>query len=291
MTRTWFVTGCAGGIGQQLAASALAAGDRVYAADLRVEGLRELAATHGPRLRVHALDVTDPAAVRSATAAAVTAFGALDVVVNSAGYRSLGSIEDMSEAEFRRNVEVNLYGVVNVVRAVLPVMREARSGRILTISTIGGRRAQPGLGAYQTAKWAVGGFCEILAREVRPLGIRATLIETGGVRTAWAQQPTSDVDVREEYQETVGRFARTYRDNPDVQRGDPAKIARVLVALTEEPDPPARLLLGSDAAWIGRLVTEARAAEDERWRPLSLSTDLDGLGDFADTEVARMVRP
>jgi len=291
MTSTWFVIGCAGGIGQHLARTALAAGDNVFAADLRTDPLRDLAAEYGSRLRVHALDVTDAAAVRSATAAAVTAFGALDVVVNSAGYRSIGSIEDMSESEFRHNIDVNLYGVVNVVRAVLPVLRAARSGRILTISTIGGRRAQPGLGAYQAAKWAVGGFSEILAREVRPLGIRATLVETGGVRTAWAAQPMSDAGVREGYQETVGRFARTYHDNPDVQRGDPAKIARVIAALTQEPDPPTRLLLGSDAAWIGRLVTEARAAEDERWRSVSVSTDLNGLGDFADTEVARMVRP
>jgi NAD(P)-dependent dehydrogenase (short-subunit alcohol dehydrogenase family) len=137
----------------------------------------------------------------------------------------------------------------------------------------------------------LGGFTEILAREVAPIGIRATLVEPGGIRTPGAATPMPAPAIHDEYDETVGVFARTYRDNPDVQRGDPAKMARVILRITEEPEPPVRLLLGSDAAWLAPQIAEARAAEDAAWREVGLHTDLDGLGDFADTPVARMVRP
>ncbi|MFJ9034835.1 SDR family NAD(P)-dependent oxidoreductase [Streptomyces sp. NPDC102274] len=240
---------------------------------------------------VRAVDVTDPAAARDSVAYAVAEFGGVDVLVNSAGHRGVGSIEDMPEDEFRRNVEVNFFGAVNMVRAVLPVMRPRRSGSIVNVSTIGGRRNQPGLAAYQASKWALGGFTEILAREVAPIGVRATLAEPGGIRTRWASAPMSVPVIHDEYDETVGVFARAYNNNPDVQRGDPVKMAAVILQLTEEPNPPVRLLLGSDAAWLAPQITEARAAEDAAWREVSVSTDLDGLGDFADTPVAQMVRP
>ncbi|SDP10312.1 SDR family NAD(P)-dependent oxidoreductase [Actinacidiphila guanduensis] len=290
MTRTFLVTGAAGGLGGSVVAAALAAGFNVLATDLDPEGVTAPSAHRG-RLRTRALDVTDPAAARDAVACAVAEFGAVDVLVNSAGIRDVGSIEDMTEEAFRRNVEVNFFGVVNTVRAVLPVMRERRSGSIVNVSTIGGRRNQPGLGAYQSSKWAVGGFTEILAREVAPLGIRVTLAEPGGIRTPWATAPIAVPDLRPEYEGTVGAFVRSYRDNPDVMRGDPSRMAEVILRITSEPAPPVRLLLGSDAVWLASRLSEARAAEDAAWRETSLSTDFDGLGDFADTEVARLVGP
>ncbi|GHJ34500.1 SDR family NAD(P)-dependent oxidoreductase [Streptomyces sp. TS71-3] len=294
MTRTFLITGAAGGLGGCLVEAALQAGHNVLATDLAADavavpdGSRERSRD---RLRVREVDVTRAGSAREAVEYAVGEFGGLDVLVNSAGHRSVGSIEDMPEDEFRRNVEVNFFGAVAMVRAALPVMRPRRSGRIVNVSTIGGRRAQPGLGAYQASKWALGGFTEILAREVAPIGIRATLVEPGGIRTPWASAPMPVPDIHDEYDETVGVFARTYHDNPDVQRGDPARMARVILRVTAEPEPPTRLLLGSDAAWLAPRITEARAAEDAAWREVSVSTDLDGLGDFADTPVARMVRP
>jgi NAD(P)-dependent dehydrogenase (short-subunit alcohol dehydrogenase family) len=290
MTKTFLIAGAAGGLGGRVVEAALAAGHNVVATDLDADALT-VPDGHRDRLRVRALDVTDPAAARDTVTYAVAEFDTVDVLVNSAGTRGVGSIEDMPEDEFRRNVEVNFFGVVNTVRAVLPVMRERRSGSIVNVSTIGGRRDQPGLGAYQSSKWALGGFTEILAREVAPLGIRVTLAEPGGIRTPWAAAPMPMPAMHEEYEETVGAFARTYSANPDVMRGDPAKMAAVILRLTEEPAPPVRLLLGSDAAWRAPQITEARAAEDAAWREVSVSTDLDGLGDFADTAVARMVRP
>jgi NAD(P)-dependent dehydrogenase (short-subunit alcohol dehydrogenase family) len=290
MPKTFLISGAAGGLGGHLVEAALRAGHNVLATDLAT-GTVPSPEAHRDRLRVRAVDVTSTAAAREAVAYAVSEFGRLDVLVNSAGYRSVGSIEDMPEEDFRRNVEINFFGAVTMVRAVLPVLRPQRSGRIVNVSTIGGRRAQPGLAAYQASKWALGGFTEILAREVAPIGIRATLVEPGGIRTPWAIAPIPEPLIHDEYDQTVGVFARTYRGNPDVQRGDPAKMARVILRITEEPEPPVRLLLGSDAVWLAPRIAETRAAEDAAWREVGSSTDLDGVGDFADTPVARMVRP
>ena len=290
MLKTFLVTGAAGGLGSAVVAAALNAGHQVVATDLDPDAL-PVPHEHRARIRVLPLDVTSPAAARDAVRETIDTFGGVDVLINSAGYRSVGSIEDIPEEEFRRNFEINFFGAVNTVRAVLPVMRPRRAGHIVNVSTIGGRRAQPGLGAYQASKWALGGFTEILARETAPLGIHATLVEPGGIRTPWAAAPVSVPHLHEDYDATVGRFARTYSQNPDVQRGDPAKMAQAIVRITDEPHPPARLLLGSDAVWLAPQIAQARAREDAAWRDLSLSTDLDGLGDFADTEVAHMVQP
>ena len=290
MTKTFLISGAAGGLGGQLVEAALQAGHNVVATDLAAEAV-SVPELHRDRLRVRAVDVTSTAAARVAVQYTVGEFGRLDVLINSVGYRTVGSIEDMPEGEFRRNVEINFFGTVNMVRAALPVMRPQRSGSILNISSIGGRRAQPGLGAYQASKWALGGFTEILAREVGPIGIRATLVEPGGIRPPWAATALPAPAIQDEYDETVGVFARTYSGNPDVQRGDPARMARVILKITDEPKPPVRLLLGSDAAWLAPQINESRAAEDAAWRNVSRSTDLDGLGDFADTPIAQMVRP
>jgi NAD(P)-dependent dehydrogenase (short-subunit alcohol dehydrogenase family) len=289
--KNWFMTGSGGGLGRQLARTVLERGDRVFATDLLTNGLGGLVAEFGDRVRVAALDVTDPAAAQVALRRAVAEFGGLDVVVNGAGYRSVGSIEDMPADEFRRNIDVNFYGTVNVSRAALPILRPRRRGHIIQISSIGGRRAQAGLGAYQTSKRAVGAFSEILAQEVRPLGVHVTVLEPGGMRTPYAQAPIPMDDIRADYQPTVGTFARTYNQNPDVQHGDPAKIAEVIFRLTQEEDPPVRLLIGSSSAWLAPRIAAARAAEDEKWKDFGAATDLDGVGDFADTSVAQMVKP
>jgi NAD(P)-dependent dehydrogenase (short-subunit alcohol dehydrogenase family) len=287
---TWLVTGAGGGLGRHLVATVLDAGHKVLATDVRADAL-PTPGEDAQRLRTLALDVTDAEAARQAVQYAVGSFGGLDVLVNGAGYRSAGSIEDMPDEEFRRNIETNLFGAVNMVRAALAVLRPQRSGHIVNISSIGGRRAQAGLGAYQTSKWALGGFSEILAREVGPLGIHVTVVEPGGIRTPWATVPILAGNLREEYEPTVGAFARAYTSNADVQRGDPARMARAILGITQEADPPVRLLLGSDAAWLAPQYAEARAAEDAEWQQLTLSTDFPGLGDFSETAVARMVRP
>ena len=159
-----------------------------------------------------ALDVTDPDAAAAAVAAGAGAFGRLDVVVNNAGYANLASVEDITLADFRAQVDANLFGVVNVTKAALPILREQGSGHIIQVSSIGGRLATAGLSAYQAAKWAVGGFSEVLAREVGPFGIKVTVLEPGGMQTDWAGSSMRVPPVSQPYQPTVGVMARMHGD-------------------------------------------------------------------------------
>src|SRR5580692_5266093 len=273
MSKVWLVTGCSRGLGRELAQAVLAAGHRLIATARDPRQLAFLAP--GDRLRTVALDVVDAAAARAAVAVATSAFGRLDVVVNNAGYIRANSVEDLPEDEFRRQIEINLFGVYNVTRAALPVMHAQRGGHIIQISSIGGRRGTPGLGGYQAAKWAVGGLSEVLAREVAPLGIRVTCVEPGGMRTDMfglsilARSPSAD------YEGTVGAGIRAAFGDPGRARSNPAKVAQAILRLAEEKQPPVRLLLGSDAVAAAAASAEQRADEDARWRALSVSTDYD----------------
>jgi NAD(P)-dependent dehydrogenase (short-subunit alcohol dehydrogenase family) len=178
---------------------------------------------------------------------------------------------------------------LDVTSAALPVLRAQRSGHVIQISSIGGRHGSPGLAAYQAAKWAVEGFSEVLAREVAPLGIRVTIAEPGGIRTDWAGSSMRVDAVRDDYEPTVGAFMDNVRKSHNATRGDPAKMAQALLQVAALPEPPLRFLLGSDAVFVADLVAKQRAAEDEKWRPLSVTTDFDGLVDFAETSVAKML--
>lgn len=290
MSKVWLITGSSRGLGRDLAKAVLAAGHRLVATARRPEDLHELVSQYGDRVRAVALDVKDPAAARAAVAVATSAFGRLDVVVNNAGYANVNSIEDVAEDDFRAQFETNFFGVVNVTRAALPVMRAQRDGHIIQISSIGGRTATPGLGAYQSAKWAVGGFSEVLAKEVAPLGIRVTVVEPGGMRTDWAGPSMRIDDIRSDYQQTVGVFAQRHQQtNNDIVRGDPQKVAQAILQVASEQRPPLRLLMGSDAVFVAGIAAAARAEEDAKWRALSVSTDFDGLVDFAETPIAKML--
>jgi len=287
MSKVWLITGSSRGLGRELAKAALAAGHRLVATARDPEDLSDLVAQYGDRVRAVALDVTDAAAARAAVAAATSAFGRLDVVVNNAGYANVNSIEDMAEDDFRAQIETNFFGVVNVTRAALPVLRAQRDGHFIQISSIGGRRASVGISAYQSAKFAVEGFSEALSNEVGPLGIRVTIVEPGGFRTDWAGSSMRIDQIREEYQATVGSFAQAFRKNADAARGDPAKAAQAVLRIASEKEPPLRLLLGTDAVFLAGVVASTRMAEDAKWKALSVSTDFDGLVDFAETAIAK----
>nr|HEX4312493.1 SDR family NAD(P)-dependent oxidoreductase [Kofleriaceae bacterium] len=288
-SRVWLVTGSSRGLGLALAHAILEAGERLIATARDPRALAPVVERYGDRVRAVALDVTRPEQARAAVAAAVAAFGQLDVVVNNAGYANVNSIEDVAEADFRAQLDTNLFGVVNVTRAALPVLRAQRSGHIIQVSSIGGRVATAGIAAYQTAKWAVGGFSEVLAKEVAPLGIRVTVVEPGGMQTEWSGASMRIDDIAPAYQPTVGAFAAALRGNPSASQSDPAKVARAIVALADEPTPPLRLPLGSDAVFMAGVVASARAAEDAAWRAVSTSTDADGVPPFADTPTAQFL--
>ncbi len=288
-SKVWFITGASRGLGRELARAVLAAGHRVAATARRAADVADIVATAPERAVAVRLDVTDAAGARAAVAEARERLGGLDVVVNNAGYANVGSVEDLAPDDFRAQVETNFFGVVNVTRAALPLLREQRSGRIVQISSIGGRMATPGLAAYQASKWAVGGFSEVVAQEAAPFGVKVTIVEPGGMRTDWAGSSMRVDPVSPAYEGTVGTFQEHIRGNADVARSDPARAAAAILELAAMPDPPLHLLLGTDAMFLARLVARTREDEDARWQALSRSTDYAELGDFKDTPVARML--
>src|SRR6266480_4111914 len=185
MAQVWLVTGSASGLGRHIAAAVLASGDRLVATARDPRCLADLVETHGDQVRTAPLDVADEEAAYAAVQVAVEAFGRLDVVVNNAGYGDIAPFEQVSSERFKAVVDTNFYGVVNVTRAALPIMRKQKSGCILQISSVGGRLARPGSTPYHAAKWAVGGFTESLAQEVAPFGVTVCALEPGGMRTNW----------------------------------------------------------------------------------------------------------
>jgi NAD(P)-dependent dehydrogenase (short-subunit alcohol dehydrogenase family) len=274
LTRTWLISGSTRGFGREIAVAALEHGDNVVATARRPEQLRDLAGQYGSRVRAVALDVTDPAAAQAAVQVAVTDFGSLDVVVNNAGFAISAAIEEMSADDFRAQIEANLFGVVNVTRAALPVLHSQRSGHIMQFSSIGGRvGGSPGMGGYQTAKFAVEGFSEVLNAEVKPLGISVTIIEPGAFRTDWGGSSMGTAPVGPDYEATVGQMNR-YRESTVADwAGDPKRAAQIIVAIVGLADPPLRLLLGAGAVESAARSSRARAAEAERWAAVSRSAD------------------
>lgn len=268
----FLVSGASRGLGLEIVRAALAAGHRVVAGSRGSSALDELA---GDRLVVVPLDVTDDAAAQDAVAVAVDRFGRLDVLINNAGYANLGAIEDVDSADFRAQIETNLFGVVRLTQAALPVMRAQRSGRIIQVSSVGGRLATPGLGAYQSAKWAVGGFSSVLAQEVAPLGITVTVLEPGGMRTDWAGSSMQIAPIRPEYAETVGAMAARHSAGEVTAASDPVKVARLVLDVVGLEDPPLRLLVGADAYKYATAAGRDLLASDEKWRALSESTTAD----------------
>ncbi|WP_433352296.1 oxidoreductase [Micromonospora saelicesensis] len=275
MPRVWLITGCSRGLGRALAEAVLADGDHLVATARNPAQLDDLVDRHGDQVRTVALDVNDPAAARAAVRTAVDTFGRLDVLVNNAGYADVAAIEDMSEDDFRAQVEANFFGVVNLSRAALPVMREQGRGHIVQISSVGSRVASTGLGAYQSAKWAVSGFSGVLAREVEAFGIRITTVEPGGLRTDWAGSSMSALPISEPYRPVIDPAVQRLRQASGAQPGDPARAAQAIIRITRVDDPPLRLLLGADAVAAAQAAAEALAASDAKWRELSESIAFD----------------
>jgi NAD(P)-dependent dehydrogenase (short-subunit alcohol dehydrogenase family) len=289
MTKVWLITGSSRGLGRALTETVLAAGHQVVATARDPKALQDLADQYGDQIRTVALDVTDPVAARAAVRFAVTEFGRLDVVANNAGYANSSPIEETADDDFRAQVETNFFGVVNVTKAALPVLREQRSGHLLQFSSVGGRvGGTPGLAAYQAAKFAVEGFSEVLYNEVAPLGVKVTIIEPGAFRTDWSGSSMRIPPVGPDYEQTVGRINTYRRDVDGTQQGDPNRAAQVITELVDLAEPPLRLLLGSDALRLADRAAESRAAEATAWADVTRSTDFDGT--FADAPVPALLK-
>jgi NAD(P)-dependent dehydrogenase (short-subunit alcohol dehydrogenase family) len=287
MDNVWFITGCSRGLGRSLTAAVLAVGQRVAATARRPEQLADLVAQYGDRILPLALDVTDSAQISKAVADAIAHFGRLDVVVNNAGFGITGAVEGYTDEQVRSQLETNLYAPIAITRAVLPHLRQQRSGHILQIGSMGGRVGNPGAAIYQAAKFGLGGFSEALNKEVAPLGIRVTCVEPGGFRTDWATDSMTYAPEVPGYETTVGPRIAMLQGGTFEPMGDPDKAAQVMLKLVENPAPPMHLLLGSEAVAITEYAENARRVELEKWRPVSVSTDRDGIPNFLDTEFGK----
>lgn len=288
MSSVFFVTGSSRGLGRHIVEQALAAGHRVVATARDPRTLDDLAARYGDRVHVEQLDVTDPDAAAAAVRNGAAVMGRIDVVVNNAGQADRVSVEDTTLDAFRRQIETNLLGTVYVSKAAVPLLREQGGGRIIQISSVGGRVASPGLSAYQAAKWAVGGFSEVLAAEVAPLGIKVTVVEPGGMPTDWAGSSMTTPEISPPYRATVGASAAAAAER--IPTSDPRKVADLVLTIAELDEPPLRILAGSDAYEFGRQAWRHRIDTDAKWEHLSRSTDADNAGDDWRHHVGSTVR-
>ena len=272
--KTWFITGASRGFGLRVARHALARGQKVVATARNAEVARTALGSH-ERLLALSLDVTEEDQAQAAALAAVERFGGIDILLNNAGFGLLGAVEEASADEVERLYRTNVFGLLNVTRAVLPHMRARRSGRILNISSIGGYRGAAGFGVYASTKFAVEGLSEALHAELAPLGIFVTVVEPGYFRTDFLDasslsvSPTSIAD----YNGTAGAVRTRAADLNHGQPGDPERLARVLVDFAEVPEPPVRLPLGSDTVAAIEAKHAADAAILAAWRSVSVSTD------------------
>ncbi len=269
----WLITGSSRGIGRAFTEEALKAGHRVVATARNSEHLTDLASKFGESVRTVSLDVTNQAQAKDAVDAAIETFGGLDVLVNNAGYGNVSPVEDTSLADFRAQIETNLFGVIIMTKAVLPYFRERGSGHIIQVASIGGRVGPTGRAAYAAAKFGVEGFSESLSKEVGPLGVKVTIVEPGGFRTDFAGSSTELREGRPEYDATVGATVRFQRNYDGKQPGDPAKAAAAVLHIASLSDPPLRLLLGSDAYNVAEKHALEMLESDRQWKDLSVSTD------------------
>ena len=284
MTKVWFITGSSRGLGKSLTEAVLAKGDKVAATARNPEQLKAFTDKYPGQVYPLQLDVTDKDQIRTAVEQAVKHFGRIDVLVNNAGFGITGAAEAFTDEQVRSQLDTNLYGPIEVTRAVLPYMRRQRSGHILQISSIGGRVGGAGLTMYQAAKFGLGGFSEALSKEVAQLGIRVISIEPGGFRTDWAGPSMSYAKKVEGYESTVDWMAEFLKGEKFIPMGNPDKAAKVMVDLVEHPRPPVHLVLGSEAVGILQQADAARQAELEKWMPVSISTDHDNAVNFLDTK-------
>jgi NAD(P)-dependent dehydrogenase (short-subunit alcohol dehydrogenase family) len=264
-SKNWFITGASRGFGRQWTMAALERGDRVAATARDTASLDDLAEKYGDRLLPLQLDVTDRAADIAAVSHAHQAFGRLDVVVNNAGYGHFGFVEELSEEDLRRQMETNFFGLAWVTQAALPYLREQGSGHIIQVTSIGGISAFPLLGAYHASKWAVEGYTQALAAEVKGFGIHVTLVEPAGFATDWSGSSSVHSEHLPAYDD-LRRQAEEWRATRNTQGpGDPSASAEALLRIVDADEPPLRCLFGAAALGIVRSDYESRLANWEAW--------------------------
>lgn len=270
----WFITGCSTGFGRELARKTLSLGYPTVVTARNPAALADLADAFGELALVLELDVTKPAQIEAATHAALDRFGRIDVLVNNAGIGYFGSVEESEREEVRKMFDINVWGLADMTRAVLPTLRKQRSGTVVNISSVGGIVAFPAVGFYNATKFAVEGLSESLSQELAPLGIKVLLVEPGPFRTDWAGRSANQApQTIDDYASTAKARTDTMRGYSGKQPGDPVRAAEAIVQAVESPNPPLRLLLGKAALTNANLKLDALKRDFDGWAELSLSAD------------------
>ncbi|MFC9770290.1 MULTISPECIES: oxidoreductase [unclassified Pseudarthrobacter] len=274
---TWLITGCSTGLGRALAQAVLEAGHNAVVTARNAASVEDIAAAHPDTSLVLPLDVTDTAQVADAVQQAEARFGSVDVLVNNAGYGYRAAVEEADDGDIRSLFDTNFFGAVDMIKAVLPGMRARKSGAIFNISSIGARITPAGSGYYSATKAALEGLSGSLRNEVQPLGISVTAVEPGAFRTDFAGRSlTQSATPIGDYADTAGKRRKENDTMDGNQAGDPVKAAQAIVSVAESGNPPALLLLGTDAYGAFGMVADAQLAEREQWKDLSTSTDITG---------------
>ena len=275
MSKTWLVTGSSSGIGLAVVEQLLAQGDRVAATLRKPQALSHLKTRYGEQLWTAMLDVNDAAAIRAVVHQAFTELGRIDVVVSSAGYALFGAAEEVSDEQIDQQLQTNLLGSIQLIRACLPFLRKQGGGRILQVSSEGGQLAYPNFSLYHASKWAIEGFVESVALEVAPFGIEFTLVEPGPTRTNFGAALVRPPAMVEYEQTPAGEVRKAIAEGTFPLTGDPQKMARIMLEIVDVDPAPRRLLLGSGAYERVRNALVQRLAELEQYQALAMSTEVD----------------
>ncbi|RSS68499.1 oxidoreductase [Streptomyces sp. WAC06614] len=272
----WFVTGASRGLGAEITREALDRGHRVIATARDRSAVLRAYGTEPDGLLAVSADVTEPEQLAAAVRSGLEAFGRIDVVVNNAGYGLVGAIEETSDAAARALFDVNVFGVLNTLRATLPTLRAQRSGHVLNIGSVGGFATAPAVGLYGASKFALEGISEALHGELAPLGVRVTIVEPGGLRTDFLSGSSLQVEQAsiEDYAAGAGPVRDALARNDGRQPGDPVKAAKAVVDVAEAPEPPLRLQLGADAVERVEAKLDLVRRELDQWREVAVSVAL-----------------
>jgi NAD(P)-dependent dehydrogenase (short-subunit alcohol dehydrogenase family) len=274
MSKVWLITGCSTGFGRELAIEVLKSGYKAVVTARNIDDIKDIVTDYPDTAIAVKLDVTNPDDIKSAVKQTLDKFGQIDVLVNNAGIGYFGAIEESEEKEYRRMFEINFFGLADMTRAVLPIMRKQHSGHIVNVASIGGLVGFPAVGFYNGTKFAVDGFSEALAKETAPLGIKVTVIAPSGFRTDWAGRSANQSPiVIEDYKATAETNKNTIRGYSGKQPGDPERAAKAIVKAVEAEHPPLHLLLGSAAMKGARNKLEELKKDYDAWEETTVGAD------------------
>ncbi len=274
MSKVWLITGCSTGFGRELAREALEAGNKVVVTARKPKDINDIIQAYTNTSVAVQLDVTKPEEIKSSVQQAMEKFRRIDVLVNNAGIGYFGAIEESEEEEVRRMFEINFFGLANMTKEVLPIMRKQRSGHIVNIASIGGLVSFPAVGFYNATKYAVDGLSESLAKETAPLGIKVTVVAPSGFRTDWAGRSANNSKIIiEDYATTAGQNKNNIRGYSGNQPGDPVRAAKAIIKAVESEDPPRRLLLGVAALKGARNKLNELQRDFDAWEETTVGAD------------------